>query len=453
MCMASMKIKPDYSNTDVKISAEDRARAIEIMSELCEDREEYTGWVNLPAKVLGAEGSRAGEQLSGAGQPAAGLLAGAAASEDGQQLAVLSRMKAAADELRHRCRKLIVIGIGGSYLGTAAILDALGGSRDGYPEVLYAGNNLSGNYLSKFKKIIEDNEVCLCVVSKSGTTMETRLAFSVLKSWLIEKYGREEVSTRIVAITDPEKGILREETRAEGYVSFEIPANVGGRYSAFTPGILFPLAAAGVDIEALVRGAAKMQPSNSDEANTFWKSFGVDYALTRYALYKQGKAIEIFEYYDPSLRLIGEWCKQLIGESEGKEGKGLYPASLTLSTDLHSMGQFLQQGSQIFLETVINVLTRQDDVIVPELAGKDLAGMSLNDINSKAVSGVINAHRKAEIPIVKIDVDEITEESLGQLLYFMMMTSAITGKLMGIDPFNQPGVEDYKQEIRKLLGQ
>ena len=394
--------------------SEKKSKALAIREELKQDKEEFTGWVNWPSEL---------------------------------PREWMDDMERAAEAVRAKCDKLIVIGIGGSYLGTAAVLEALGGSKPGCPEILYAGNNMSGYYLSDFDDVIRDNEVCLCVVSKSGGTMESRLAFSVLKDWMYEKYGREETAKRIVAITDPDKGILREESDREGYATFEIPGNIGGRYSAFTPGIMFPLAVAGVDIEAFVKGAEEI---SKDEA--FWQE-SISYALARYGLYESGKAIEVFEYYDPSLRLIGEWCKQLFGESEGKEGKGLFPASLTFSTDLHSMGQFLQEGSQIFFETVFNVLERDKDVKVPESAGADLAGRSLNDINAMAVKGVMAAHAKAGIPMIKIDIEDISERSLGQMLYFLMMTAAVTGKLMGIDPFNQPGVEDYKQEIRNLLGQ
>lgn len=409
-----MKINLNQDCVKDLISNAELAAAIEIAAELREDKEAFTGWVNCPQNM-----------------PAEWL----------------DEMKRVADDIRGKCDKLIVIGIGGSYLGTAAVLDALGGSKKGCPELLYAGNNMSGYYLADFKSVIEENEVCLCVVSKSGGTMESRLAFSVLKDWLYEKYGREETARRIVAITDPAKGILREESDKEGYVTFEIPGNIGGRYSAFTPGIMFPLAVAGVDIDAFVQGAKDI--SLSEE---FWNE-GLKYAVARHALYESGKIIEVFEYYDPSLRLIGEWCKQLFGESEGKEGKGIFPTSLTFSTDLHSMGQFLQEGNQVFFETIFNVLKRDKDVIVPSSAGSELAGRSLNDINAMAVKGVMAAHAKANIPMIKIDIEDISEYSLGQLLYFLMISAAVTGKLMGIDPFNQPGVEDYKQEIRNLLGQ
>ena len=409
-----IKLNLNHVRTEYYTDSTKSGMALAAVSELREDKEAFTGWTNWPSTMPSEW---------------------------------MGQMLAAAEDIRKKCDKLIVIGIGGSYLGTAAVVEALGGSKPGCPEILYAGNNMSGYYHAKFKDVIENYDVCLCVVSKSGGTMESRLAFSILKDWMYEKYGREETARRIVAITDPAKGILREETDAEGYVNFEIPGNIGGRYSAFTPGIMFPLAVAGVDIEEFVRGAKDI---STDDA--FWQE-GIKYALCRFALLESGKKIEVFEYYDPSLRLIGEWCKQLFGESEGKEGKGLFPASLTFSTDLHSMGQFLQEGSQIFFETIFDVLNRKEDVKVPESAGPELAGRSLNDINSMAVKGVMAAHAKASIPMIKIDVEEMSEYALGQLLYFLMMTSAVTGKLMGIDPFNQPGVEDYKQEIRNLLGQ
>ncbi len=412
-----MKVNIKFENAAVALEKglKNRECAEAIMAELRRDTEDYTGWVNWPTEL--PEGWTA-------------------------------KMKTVAEDIRSRCDKLIVIGIGGSYLGTAAVLEALGGSAEGCPEVLYAGNNLSGYYHAKFEQIVKDNDVCLCVVSKSGGTMESRLAFSILKDWMYEKYGREETAKRIVAITDPFRGILREEADREGYETFEIPGNIGGRYSAFTPGIMFPLAVAGVDIDAFVQGAKDIQ---SDE--DWWKNEGVKYALARYAMLESGKDIEVFEYYDPSLRLIGEWCKQLFGESEGKEGKGLFPASLTFSTDLHSMGQFLQEGNPVFFETVINVLNWDKDITVPDSAGEQLAGRSLNDINQMAIRGVMAAHKKADVEIIQLELEDSREYCIGQLFYFLMMTAAVTGKLMNVDPFNQPGVEDYKSEIRKLLGQ
>ena len=406
-------ISLDLKHSGIELTKDSIENAKKTAAYLREDKEDFTGWVNWPFDM-----------------PAEWI----------------SRMNEVAGEIRGKCNKLIVIGIGGSYLGTAAVMDALGGNKPGFPEILYAGNNMSGYYHSQFKSVIENEDVCLCVVSKSGTTMESRLAFSVLKQWMLEKYGREECAKRIVAITDPVKGVLREEADREGYVTFEIPPNIGGRYSAFTPGILFPLAVGGIDIEEMLQGARDL--IKEDE---FWEK-GLLYALNRYELYKAGKQIEVFEYYDPSLSLIGEWCKQLFGESEGKEGQGLFPASLTLSTDLHSMGQFLQEGNQIFFETVIHVMNREADVTIPASAGDDLGGRSLNELNTTTVDGVIDAHLKANIPIIRINIDELNEHSIGELLYFLMITAAVTGKLMGIDPFNQPGVEQYKKEVRKRMG-
>ena len=410
-----LKLALDDVKNSVCIEACDREAALSIVRELKEDREAFTGWVNWPSTI-----------------PADWI----------------DKIETVAQKIRAKCNKLIVVGIGGSYLGTAAVVDALGGSKDGCPEIIYAGNNMSGSYHAKLEKIVKENDVCLCIVSKSGGTMESRLAFSLIKEWMLKKYGREETADRIIAITDPEKGILREETNREGYTSFEIPANIGGRYSAFTPGIMFPLAVAGVDIREFIKGAQDIQ-TDAD----FWNDEGIKYAITRYKLLNSGKKIEVFEYYEPALRLVGEWCKQLFGESEGKEGKGLFPASLTFSTDLHSMGQFLQDGNQIFFETIINVLDTDCDATVPQSAGEQLAGRSLNAINQMAIKGVMAAHRKASIPMILIELNKLDEYNIGQILYFFMMTAAITGKLMGVDPFNQPGVEDYKQEIRNLLGQ
>ena len=389
-----------------------RVKAEGFVNDLFSCEEEFNGWVTWP--------------LDGARQ-------------------ILPAIENEASRIRELCDVLVVIGIGGSYLGTAAILEALGGRREGCPEVVFAGNNLSGAYHSRLLKHIAGKEICLCVVSKSGKTMESQIAFSILKDCLFRRYG-ERAKERIVAVTDPEKGILREEAEREGYAVFEIPQNIGGRYSAFTPAILLPLAAAGIDINELVNGAAACAASD------FIRNEGLDYALSRFELMNLGKQVEVFEYYNPYYRSIGEWLKQLFAESEGKEGKGILPVSLTLSTDLHSIGQFLQEGSQIFFETIINVRDWEDDVVIPENAGGVYAGRSFNEINALALQGVRAAHSKAGIPIIQIDVERNDEYCLGQLMYFMMITTAVTGKLMGMDPFTQPGVEAYKAEIRELLG-
>lgn len=399
-------------SSNFEISKTNKEKALEIVDELWKDQEDFTGWTHYA------------ENMSDA---------------------LIADVEKTAAELRKKCDALVVIGIGGSYLGSAAILEALGGQKEGYPELIFAGTNLSGNAQAKILKQLESKEFCICVVSKSGGTMESMVAFNVYKAALKEKYG-EHFSERIVAITDPKKGMLREEANKEGYKTFEIPSNVGGRYSAYTPGIIFPLAVAGVDVRTFVKGAADMAD------DVFWHGDGINYALARFAMLESGKELEVYEYFDPCLRLFGEWMKQLFAESEGKEGKGLFPVTLTLSTDLHSIGQYLQEGKPMFFETFVDVKKWAEDVIVPETIGNQLAGMSMNDINHAAVEGVMAAHDKAGTPILKLTIDKIDEYTLGQFTYYCMMTAAITGKLMEIDPFNQPGVEQYKKEIKTRLG-
>ena len=405
-----INLKLEKSNIDYNKKFD---TAVAIYDDLRQDKEDFTGWVNWPINF---------------------------------DASLFDKMEQVAEDVRKKCEVLVVAGIGGSYLGSAAILEALGGSKAGCPEIVFAGNNLSGEYMSHVLDIVRAKETCLCVVSKSGGTMETKIAFNIIKQALREKYG-DAAKSRIVAITDPAKGILREETNQEGYPNFEIPGNIGGRYSAFTPAILFPLVVAGIDVKKLVQGAKDIA---SDEK--YWKSEGVKYALTRNALNDSGKDIEVFEFYEPSMRLVGEWCKQLFGESEGKEGKGLFPATMMFSADLHSMGQYLQDGKQLFFETVINVLDIDKDALIPSEAGAELAGKKLSDINQVAVEGVMAAHSKTGTPIIQIDVQGKDEYSLGQLMYFMMMTAGITGKLMQVDPFTQEGVEQYKAEMRSKLG-
>ncbi|MGN0672936.1 MAG: glucose-6-phosphate isomerase [Anaerovoracaceae bacterium] len=356
---------------------------------------------------------------------------------------LLDKIEQEARRLRSLCEVLVVVGIGGSYLGTEAVFSALGGRRAGYPDLVFAGNSLSGEYHSRLLRSLEGRNFCICVVSKSGTTMESRLAFDVLKKALYDRYG-QSAAERIVAVTDPVNGILRQEAEVMGYSSFEIPPDIGGRYSAFTPAILLPLAVSGADVRAFVRGAAEMAKSD------FVQGAGLEYAMTRFLLMNSGKSIEAFEYFEPSLHGVGEWIKQLFAESEGKDGKGLFPVTMTFSTDLHSIGQFLQEGSSVFFETVIRIREAGEDVVIPD--GK-LKGRSLNEINALAVDGVINAHMKAGTPIIEISIPRVDESSLGALMYFLMMTTAVTGRLMKVDPFTQNGVEEYKAQIRALLGQ
>ena len=394
-----------------------KQRAVKIVSELFAGNEAMTGWVGVPKST----------------------------TEE-----TISAIEKKAAEFKEKCTKCIVIGIGGSYLGAAAVVHALGGSKPGYPELRFAGHNLSGASQLHAVQQLRDNETCLCMVSKSGSTMEPMIAFSILRDELVKKYGEEEAAKRIVVITDAEKGPLRAEARQKGYASFTVPDNIGGRYSVLTAASLFPLAVAGVDIRAMLNGAAEIADEKAWCSEELQPKL-MDYALTRYSLLNKGKELEIFEYYDPSMRYFGEWIKQLFAESEGKEGRGLFPVSLTLSTDLHSIGQYLQEGRQFFFETVINVTKKIDDVTIPESAGP-LGGMSLNDINQKAVEGVVAAHSKADIPVIQITLPVCDAYNVGQLMYFFEMTAAITAKLMRVDPFTQDGVEAYKHEIKRLLG-
>lgn len=348
----------------------------------------------------------------------------------------------AAEKIRSQCEALVVLGIGGSYLGARAAVEMLKGDGVSGPDIFFAGQNLSGTYHHELMESLKEKQVCLCVISKSGTTTETSIAFALFKEWMIGKYGKEEAGRRIYAITDKQRGILREETEREGYESFVVPDDIGGRYSVLTPVGLLPMAAAGIDIADMMRGAADMA-LNSE--------LGHSYAVARQALTKMGKRIEVFEFYEPRLRSFSEWLKQLFGESEGKEGKGIFPAGLEFSTDLHSMGQFLQEGSPILFETIVNVQNPPRDITVPESAGGFLAGKSMNEINQAAVQGVIAAHRQAGVPMIKIDIPALTPYYFGQMVFFFQRACALSGYMLGIDPFNQPGVEQYKAEMRKLL--
>ncbi len=388
-----------------------KAELEDAKNRLWSGKEPFTGWVNLPFAYDRKE---------------------------------LSDILSAAEQIRKQCEVLIVIGIGGSYLGAQAAISAL--RKETAPEIYFAGQNLSGTYHKELLDKIKGKELCLCVISKSGTTTESSVAFSILKDELYRKYGREEAAKRIYAITDAEKGILREETTREGYVSFVVPDDIGGRYSVLTAVGLLPIAVAGVDVNAMLQGA-EAEAETAKEAGADAASL----AAARIALYNRGKAIEVFEYYEPKLQFFAEWLKQLFGESEGKDGKGIFPAALQFSTDLHSMGQFLQDGNQIFFETVLNVLDPPDDLIVPESAGELLAGRSMNAINQAAVEGVITAHQATGVPIIKLDIPALTPHYFGQLVYFFEMTCALSGYLNDVNPFDQPGVESYKTEMRKVL--
>lgn len=350
-----------------------------------------------------------------------------------------------AAEIRKKCDLLIVIGIGGSYLGARAVTEALAHTATGGVELLFAGNNMSAAYHSEVLARAQERDVCLCVISKSGTTAEPSMAFALLKDMMVRKYGTSEARGRIYAVTDANRGLMRAEADKEGYRIFVIPDDIGGRYSVLTPVGLLPIAAAGIDVRALLGGAQAVC------ARTGWQERLTDYAICRYLLAQAGKAIEIFEYYEPQLQYFAEWLKQLFGESEGKAGKGLFPASLSFSADLHSMGQFLQEGRQMFFETVMDICNPHTDLLLPESAGELLAGRSMNAVNRAALNGVIAAHRSVGVPVVKLEIPALTPAYMGQMIYFFEMTCAVTGMLTGVNPFNQPGVERYKNEMKKEL--
>lgn len=408
-----MDIKVSLKNTDItreEMSGKKQV-ANSALDSLWSGEMDMTGWVQAPLK---------------------------------QDKADLDYILNVADIVKSEAELMVVIGIGGSYMSAKAATEALPKAEDGI-DVRFAGINFCSPYHRELMNEMSRKETVLCVVSKSGNTMEIRATFDIFRDMMEKKYGsREAAARRIITITDKHSGTLREETDREGYVSFEIPGDIGGRYSAMTPAGLFPMAVAGIDIRALIEGekAAASSPE--------WDSSATDYAIARMLMMEKGKQIEIIEFYDPRLTFLGEWMKQLYGESEGKEGRGLFPATLNFSTDLHSMGQFLQQGSQIFFETVIVVDVYEEEIVIP--AGP-LAGKTLEDLNRAAFQGVTEAHRQAGIQVIEIRIPKLDAYHYGQLLYFLQTTCAVTGMLMGVNPFDQPGVEDYKREMRKALGQ
>lgn len=351
------------------------------------------------------------------------------------------------DHAKEICAKsdvLVVLGVGGSFLGAKAVINLLQ-PEEPQTQVLFAGYNFSGRYLRQILRGIQGKEVSLCVISKSGTTTETLSAYGVLKAWMLEKYGKEETADRTYVVTESRSNFLFDRATQEGCHLFDLPVNIGGRYSVLSPVGLLPIAVAGIDVLAMMAGARIMA---SREA---FAGDGLDYAIVRQAQYGKGKAMEIFAFFDPYLASFGEWLKQLFGETEGKDGKGIFPTSLFFSRDLHAMGQFLQQGDQRFFETFVTVRQRPEDVTIPDLAVPPFAGKTLEEINGCAMAGVVEAHSKAGIPIIRMELDTLDAAAMGQLLYFFETQCAVSALLSGVDPFNQPGVEDYKRAMRGYL--
>ncbi|OPG15545.1 glucose-6-phosphate isomerase [Ferroacidibacillus organovorans] len=378
---------------------------------------------------------------------------------DQQSTEMIAAMKKKASEIAQKANVLVVIGIGGSYLGTRAALHLLGHA---VPElaapslrVVYAGHNMSATYLSELLADLDRYDVAVNVISKSGTTTEPALAFRFLQAYMEKRYGKEDAATRIVATTDRANGALVAMARASAYATFVIPDDVGGRYSVLTPVGLFPLAVAGVDIDALLAGArrAKQELSESDVS----KNDAYAYAALRNILLRKGCAIEAFVSYEPGIHYIAEWWKQLFGESEGKDGRGLFPTSLDFSTDLHSMGQYVQEGARILFESVVRVKSPRHALTIPELASDAdglnyLAGQSVQHVNDTALRATMLAHEDGRVPQVLFEMDDMSEQSLGYLFYFFELSCAISGYLLGVNPFDQPGVEAYKKNMFALLG-
>ncbi len=368
------------------------------------------------------------------------------------------RIKKAAERIKAKADILIVIGIGGSYLGARAAIELLkspfyNNLKKDTPDIYFVGNNISPTYLNEVLSICEGKDICVNVISKSGTTTEPALAFRIFKKLLENKYGKEEAKTRIFATTDKAKGTLKELSDTEGYETFVIPDDVGGRFSVLTAVGLLPIAVAGADIDKLMAGAKKgMEKYSSNNANDCYQ-----YALIRNILYNKGKSVEMLVSYDPSFTMMAEWWKQLFGESEGKDQKGIFPAAATFSTDLHSLGQFIQDGSRIMFETVIDIRKPKLDLFLEDddenLDGLNfLTNQNMSVVNRKAFEGTVLAHTEGGVPNIIIEMDEINEENLGELIYFFERACALSGYCLGVNPFNQPGVESYKKNMFALLG-
>ncbi|PLB85394.1 glucose-6-phosphate isomerase [Dysgonamonadaceae bacterium] len=389
---------------------------------------DFLGWVNLPSSI----------------------------TED-----ALKEIEDAAANLRSRCDVVVVVGIGGSYLGARAVIDSLSNAFDWLqterksPVIMYAGNNISEDYLFELKEYLQDKSFGIINISKSGTTTEPALAFRILKELLEEKVGKGEARQRIVAITDATKGALRQLASKEGYKTFVIPDDVGGRYSVLTPVGLLPIAVAGINIRKLVAGAVAMEKATAENIS-FEYNLSAIYAVIRNELYKRGKKIEILVNYHPKLHYFAEWWKQLYGESEGKDNKGIFPAAVDFTTDLHSMGQWIQEGERTIFETVISIAQPDKKLVIPsdkeDLDGLNyLSGKRVDEVNKMAELGTRIAHVDGGVPNLLIEIPRLDEESIGQLIYFFEKACGISGYLLGVNPFNQPGVEAYKKNMFALL--
>lgn len=372
---------------------------------------------------------------------------------------LLADIKATANRLKAACDYVVCIGIGGSYLGAKAVIDALANSFAAYapkgnaPKVLFAGQNIGEDYLYELSEFLKDKKFGIVVISKSGTTTEPAIAFRLLKEQLERQAGKAAAKDLIVAITDEKRGALRQLATEEGYTTYVIADNVGGRFSVLSPVGLLPIAIAGFDIDALMQGAVEMEKATLNPGSD---NIAETYAKVRNALYAEGKKIEILVNYNPKLHFLAEWWKQLYGESEGKENKGIFPASVDLTTDLHSMGQWIQEGERSIFETVISVAEADNTLVIPSdeanLDGLNyIAGKRVDEVNKMAELGTRIAHVEGGVPNIHIVIPKLSEQYLGQLIYFFEKACGISGYILGVNPFNQPGVEAYKKNMFALL--
>ena len=371
-----------------------------------------------------------------------------------------SRIKSVAQEIQKKCDVLIVIGIGGSYLGSRAVIEALksplyNSIKKDTPDIYFAGNNINPSYINQLLSICEGRDVAINVISKSGTTTEPAIAFRIFKEYLENKYGVTGARERIICTTDKAKGTLKELAEKQGYQTFVVPDDIGGRFSVLSAVGLFPIAVSGIDIDLLMNGALKA--SKDFAVRDINNNDCYKYAALRNFLYRKGKSIEILVSYDYAFSMMSEWWKQLFGESEGKDSKGIFPASVTFSSDLHSLGQFIQQGTRNIFETVINIKNPVSDIVIKsDESNCDglnfLAGKTMSYINQKAFEGTILAHNDGGVPNIVLEIEKMDEFTLGYLIYFFEKACAVSGYLLGVNPFDQPGVEAYKKNMFALLG-
>ena len=425
-------IKLNLENSSIKENvineySEEVMKIHKALHEKANDEKEFLGWIELPTNYDKEE---------------------------------FERIKKAARKIQNDSDVLVVIGIGGSYLGARAVIDALSHTFHSQmperktPVVVYAGHNLSPVYMNELLEYVADKDISINVISKSGTTTEPAIAFRIFREVLETKYGVEEARKRIYVTTDKQKGALKTLADNEKYEKFVIPDNIGGRFSVLTAVGLLPIAAAGMDIDKLMKGAKAAQDKYSEPDVKYNECY--KYAVARNLLYKSGKTIEILANYEPKLHYMTEWWKQLYGESEGKDLKGIFPAGVDLTTDLHSMGQYIQDGRRELMETVLKIGTNASEITIqPDDQNLDglnyLAGKTVGYVNSKAMEGTVLAHVTGNVPNMMIEIEKLDEENLGELIYFFEKACAISGTILGVNPFNQPGVEEYKKNMFRLL--